>query len=396
MLCTCPACGSDRIRTFYQHSNAPVHSVLIHHTRAEALNLTQGQISLGFCESCGFIYNMDYDPSLQDYSLEYESTQGFSATFNAFANRLANHLVERYDLHHKRIIEIGCGQGEFLKLLCELGDNRGLGFDPAYVPGRVPLTASGQPEFIKDYYSEQYAADKADFMVCKMTLEHIQPVAEFVGTVRRAIGEHADTTVFFQIPDVNRILEETAFWDVYYEHCSYFSLGSLARLFRRSGFEVLEVSRGYGDQYLMIEARPAEQGGGLDALLPSEHDLSATAAQVERFAARAPQVIEQWRARLLDERRRGKNVVLWGGGSKAVAFLTTLGAGENVRAAVDINPFKRGTFLAGVGTPVISPDELPGVRPDTVILMNPIYRDEIAQQSGALGLHPELLPVNYY
>ena len=396
MLCTCPACGSDSIRTFYQHDNAPVHSVLIHHTRAEALNLTQGQIRLGFCESCGFIYNMDYDPNLQDYSLEYESTQGFSPTFNAFANRLANHLVERYDLHHKQIIEIGCGQGEFLKLLCERGDNRGLGFDPAYVPGRVALTDSGQPEFIKDYYSEQYAANKADFMVCKMTLEHIQPVAEFVGTVRRAIGDHTGTTVFFQIPDVNRILEETAFWDVYYEHCSYFSLGSLARLFRRSGFEVIEVSRGYGDQYLMIEARPAQQTSSADGLLPAEHDLSATAAQVERFAARAPQVIEQWRARLLDERRRGKHVVLWGGGSKAVAFLTTLGAGENVSAAVDINPFKRDTFLAGVGTRVISPDELSEIRPDTVILMNPIYRDEIAQQLGELGLHPELLPVNYF
>ena len=36
-----------------------------------------------------------------------------------------------------------------------------------------------------------------------------------------------------------------------------FSAGSLARLFRASGFEVLDVSYEYDDQYLLIEARPS-------------------------------------------------------------------------------------------------------------------------------------------
>ena len=43
--------------------------------------------------------------------------------------------------------------------------------------------------------------------------------------------------VFFELPDTERVLTEAAFWDIYYEHCSYFTPGSLARLFRRTGFE---------------------------------------------------------------------------------------------------------------------------------------------------------------
>jgi hypothetical protein len=62
-----------------------------------------------------------------------------------------------------------------------------------------------------------------------MTLEHIAPTGDFVGAVRRAVGDDPQTVVFFQVPDVIRILKEQAFWDIYYEHCNYFSAGSLAR-----------------------------------------------------------------------------------------------------------------------------------------------------------------------
>ena len=56
-----------------------------------------------------------------EYSGRYESTQGYSPTFNAFHERLAQDMIDRFDLHGKEIIEIGCGNGEFLVLLCELG-----------------------------------------------------------------------------------------------------------------------------------------------------------------------------------------------------------------------------------------------------------------------------------
>ena len=56
--------------------------------------------------------------------------------------------------------------------------------------------------------------------------------------VRGSIGDRPQVTVFFELPDMERVLVEQAFWDIYYEHCSYFTLGSLARLFRRTGFDV--------------------------------------------------------------------------------------------------------------------------------------------------------------
>src|SRR5262249_13592717 len=104
-----------------------------------------------------------------------------------------------------------------------------------------------------------------DVVCCKMTLEHIAETGAFMQAVGKLASVERGTIVFFQIPDARRILEEVAFWDVYYEHCSYFTPLSLKRLFRSAGFDVLRVWTGYDDQYLMIEARPAASRFALGA-----------------------------------------------------------------------------------------------------------------------------------
>ncbi len=385
----CPSCASVGLTVFYEVNDVPVHSVLLLPTQEEALNYPTGDIVLGFCRSCGFITNVAFDPRVHEYSSRYEETQGFSSTFNAFHHRLAKHLIERYDLHRKDVIEIGCGKGEFLAMLCELGDNRGVGFDPAYVPGRVN---SDKATFIRDFYSEAYANYTADFLCCKMTLEHIQDVAEFVGIIRRSLGERMQTTIFFQVPDTRRILQEQAFWDIYYEHCSYFTLGSLARLFRHAGFEVIDLWTDYGDQYLMIEARPGKHINQIP--LVGEDDLAQLTEDISRFTISYEQKLADWQANLLRIREGGQKVVLWGGGSKGVAFLTTLGVTTDIITyVVDINPHKAGTYMAGTGQEIVSPDFLKSYKPDVVIAMNPIYREEIRRDLNLMGLSPELQSV---
>jgi hypothetical protein len=87
-------------------------------------------------------------------------------------------------------------------------------------------------------------------------------------------------------------------------------------------------------------------------------------------------------------------VVLWGGGSKAVAFLTTLGLSpEDMELVVDINPRRAGTYVSGTGQRIVEPEFLRRCRPDAVVIMNPNYRGEIAAQLEGMGLAPQLLSV---
>jgi SAM-dependent methyltransferase len=387
----CPNCHSTGLTPFYEVTGSPVHSVLLMETRREAVNYPTGDIRLALCEVCGFICNIAFDPALHEYSAKYEATQSYSPTFNRFHRNLANRLIERYDLRNRDIIEIGCGQGEFLILLCEMGPNRGVGFDPAYRDYPLDSEARDRITFIADFYSEKYSKYHGDFVCCKMTLEHIPQTAEFVTNVRRSIGDRTNTVVFFQVPNASYVMSDIAFWDIYYEHCSYFTTGSLSRLFRQCGFEVLDLAAEYDDQYIMIEARPSN--GPTSAKLEQENDLADTTQIVNCFAANYREKLAGWQATLQNIKKNKQRAVIWGGGSKGVSFLTALNVTDEVGYAVDINPHKHGTFMAGTGHEIVSPEFLSSYKPDVVIVMNPVYRDEIQECLNEHSPHSNLVSV---
>jgi SAM-dependent methyltransferase len=387
---TCPACGSTATRSFYQGGSVPVHSCLLVADERTAIEFPRGDLDLAFCDSCAFIHNQRFDASQNAYSSAYEETQGFSPRFREFITELASRWVERYDLTGKRVIELGCGKGEFLVEIVRAGVEHGIGVDPGVHPERIPKDVRGQISWIKGFFPQDYPDLDADAVICRHTLEHIAPVWEWMRSVRAAIDDRTDTAVLFELPDVTRVLAEGAFWDVYYEHCSYFSPGSLARLFQRTGFEVLDLWSAYDGQYLIIEARPSTKMASSQRL-PVGDDRQTLALASERFATAQFEMIQRWRNRLHGLDNAGKRSVIWGSGSKGVAFLGALGAESSlVTAAVDINPFKHGKYLAGTGHRIVSPKELPDISPALVIVMNPAYLGEIAHDLAALGVEASL------
>ncbi len=387
----CPSCKQAKMEIFYSVKSVPTNSCILLESPEEAKKYPRGDIAMGFCPQCGFISNTAFDKKLTEYSARYEETQGFSGTFNAFHKALAERLIEQYDIRDKDVLEIGCGKGEFITMLCELGNNRGVGFDPGFRDDRDVGKGADKVTFIKDFYSEKYSEYKADFICCKMTLEHIHQTADFMNTVRRAIGDNSDTLVFFQIPETIRILKDCAFEDVYYEHCSYFTPGSLARLFRTCGFNVLDLATEYDDQYLTILAKPvAGEAGGI---LSQEEAVADLQKYVTDYKERCALKVKSWFDKISDLHRDNRKVVLWGSGSKGVSFISTLGITDEIEYVVDINPYRQGYYMSGTGQKIVSPDFLKDYKPDAVIVMNAIYCDEISQDLKSMGLTPEIMAI---
>lgn len=362
-----------------------MHCNVLWPTRKAALDAPRGDIRLGYFPLCGHTWNLDFDSSVMEYTQEYENSLHFSPRFQEYATALANGLVEKYALYDKDIVEIGAGKGDFLIMLCAKTGNRGWGYDPSYVPD--PGYTAPNVTFVQDFYSEKYTHQRADLIVCRHVLEHIEDPDAFIGQVRRAVGDQ-QSVVFFEVPNSLWTLRQGGIWDIIYEHCSYFSPYSLAYLFRKNGFRVLAVNEVFGGQFLTIEAVP-DDGESAAPDLPD--DLAALTADARAFADNYRAKREEWRGLLGALAAAGKRGVVWGAGSKGVTFLNALGTGEEVVAVVDINPRKQGKYVAGTGQLIVSPEELVTLKPDFVIIMNGNYRDEIRRMLSEAGIEAEIL-----
>jgi hypothetical protein len=379
----CTACSAQTVRVFVELSAVPVHCNLLWPDRDGALASPRGDMRLGFCSTCGHVFNTAFDPGLMEYTQAYENSLHFSPRFQAYAEDLADRLIARHNIRNTDVIDIGCGKGDFLALLCERGDNKGYGFDPSYVPEIMPPERAARMTIIRDFYSPAYTSYKADLITCRHVLEHIQFPRNFVTNVRTAVGTRISTVVFFEVPNVLYTLKDLGIWDLIYEHCSYFSGPSLASVFRACGFAVQELHELYEGQFLGIATTPDRQDTPVSSPSP---DVRMLAGLVEKFADSYSAKVQEWRGRFSSWSTRGERVAVWGGGSKGVTFLNTLKPGETVGCMVDINPRKQGMFVAGTGQKVVSPEYLKEYQPDAVVIMNPIYRDEIRRQLKDLGI----------
>jgi hypothetical protein len=360
----------------------PVNAALFPATRADSLAIPRGSFRLAACETCGLLFNADHDDKAAEYSARCIETQAHSPHHRAFAEALARDWVARHALRDARVVEVGCGHdADFLRVLLAEGVAHGVCVDPA-----CSLTETDGLTVLPDRFSAQHATLSGRALVCRHTLEHVPRTRAFLGDVRLWASENAGAATLFEVPDAGRIMDQGAFWDVYYEHCSYFTKTTLATSFYVAGLEPTRVDRVYGDQYLVLEAITGE---------PVEPDPSAAAPVVRAaldFAQAAETRIRQ-ATRSLEHLHHDGPVVLWQAGGKALSLLTLTGADTLVPGIVDANPAKRGCFLPGTEVEILAPEDLVELRPRHVVVMNDVYLEEIAATLAQLGVDASLRPI---
>jgi len=385
----CPLCGGREGSAFWEVKDVPVHCNVLRDDRASALAVPRADIRLVLCDGCGLVYNDRFDPAVMTYVEGYENSLHHSGVFRAYADELARRLVDRYGLRDKDVIELGCGRGDFLRQLCTLGGNRGLGLDPSYPGDELTEPDGDGVRILRRSYADAPQGLPVDLVCCRHVLEHIQHPLDLLGVVRERLEGRPDTVVCFEVPNALFTLESGGIWDVIYEHCSYFTPAALTEAFVRAGLRPDHVESGYGGQFLTIEGRAAKDAGRAGEAAGAVRDeLRAT---VERFSAEVSATMAGWREELAAWGRDGRDVVIWGAGSKGVSFLNMLGAGDEVVGrAVDLNPAKHGMHIAGTGQLIVAPEALAEAPPAVVIVMNPLYRDEIAGTLEAMGVDAEV------
>jgi SAM-dependent methyltransferase len=294
------------------------------------------------------------------YVGDYDSSLECSGVFQSYAENLADMLVQRYSLRGKTIVEVGCGRGDFLRMLCSKGANRGLGFDPSYpseMPSEVGPAVSINRENFPTYRHSRLDAD----LVCsRHVLEHIGDPRDFISALRDGLGAQ-QIPVFFEVPNSLYTLRDGGVWDIIYEHRSFFSPSSLGRLFWECDFEPVEVKETYASQFLTIHAM-----SGRGNAAPSVACPEALKRLVEAFSESYKGKIAFWQEQMNALDKSTAKAVGWGAGAKTTTFLNLLRP-SSIDYVVDINPRKQGKFIVGAGQRIVAPEFLTNYCPDIVI-----------------------------
>jgi SAM-dependent methyltransferase len=357
-----------------------VHQNLVAESVTEATGIARGKLAMRCCHTCGFVFNSAFDESLMDYGAKYDNTQNCSNAFNDYINELVRHLIHNERVQGCRIVEVGCGKGAFLRRLVAFEDanNIGVGFDPTYVGELSDL--NGKLTFRKSFYDEQASSVPADVVICRHVIEHVPEPLTLLNSVRRALAGSPNARVYFETPCVDWILKNQVVWDFFYEHCSIFTLASLATAFETAGFAVRNVRHVFDGQYLWMEANVAQTG------VEPTHNPGHTLELAEQFTSNERIRVERWQQLARDLSRNGR-IAMWGAGAKGVTFANLVDPDRSLLdCVVDVNPAKQEKCLPGTGHSIISPEQLTKRGVEVVLVLNPNYVDEIQHWLDRAGL----------
>ena len=358
----------------------------VYRSREEALAAPDGRLTITVCRRCGFAWNSRFDPDRLVYDAGYDNAVS-SAVMKAHYRDVATFLSKRHPLEGGLVVDVGCGNGAFLKTLCEeVPTCRGLGIDPALDADWDDGT--GRLRLLKSVFTPDLIEERPSLLTCRHVLEHLHEPVEFVREIRRAVERFGAVPVFFEVPDLRWIVENEAFQDFCYEHCNYFTAESFAELLRRAGFDPVGTHSVFGSQYLLIKASLAPELGTPNGSGSADEIANSMLAYAATEAAR----ISSIRDRLRRQDDEGRAIVVWGMATKGVLFSLLIDPERTlIDFCIDINSNKQGCFVPLTGHLIAGPDalrEAPLGEQIAVSVMNENYRGEVESTCRAMGIEP--------
>jgi len=350
----CRVCGKSFPETRLLHfENMPKAAQFL--PDAESLAQDRGvDLDVYQCSGCGLVQTGN-EPV--PYYKEVVRAAAFSEEMKAFRREQFGAFVEKYALQGKKLIEIGCGRGEYLTLLQEAGlEAYGVEYAEQSVQHCIDHGLRVTRGFV-DSATYPLAQAPYDAFAVLNFLEHWpDPNASLSGIANNLCDGGIGLV---EVPNFDMILRKNLFTEFISDHIFYFTRETLETTLRLNGFEVIECSEVWYGYILSAVVRKRSACG--------VSPFDASRRQIKRE-------INDYVSRF-----RGKGVAIWGAGHQALATIALLGLAGEIKYVVDSAPFKQNKYTPANHIPIVAPERLNSDPVGAIIVMAASYSDEVAK-----------------
>lgn len=306
------------------------------------------------CSACGLV-QLDAEPV--HYFREVVRAAAFSPEMRGFRLEQFRDFVDRFGLKGRKVVEIGCGRGEYLDLMAEQGvDAHGLEHGEESVRLGEDKPYPIRRGYVEDADTRLEGGPFDAFFILNF-LEHMPRPVE---SLRGIAANLADGGVgLVEVPNFDMIVRAGLFSEFIADHLFYFTRATLTQTLTMAGFEVLDCAVVWHDYCLSATVRkraPSDLSHLLDYQGRIDRDVSAF---IDRFPA--------------------GRVAVWGAGHQALAVLSLLRLEKRIAYVLDSAPFKQGRYTPATHLPIVPPSRLREDPVPAVIVMAASYSDEVAR-----------------
>ncbi len=306
------------------------------------------------CMGCGLI-QLKSEPV--PYYREVIRAVAFSEEMKAFRLNQFSRFVQDYSLGKKKVLEIGCGRGEFVSLMREAGtDAYGLEFSSASVSQGINNGLKVAQGFVD---SKNYIISNGPFDGFFMLnfLEHLpHPNSTLLG-----IGHNLfeGGVGLIEVPNFDMMLRKKVFSEFTCDHLLYFTKETLKSVLSLNGFDVIECKEIWYDYIISAIVRKRKR---LD-LTPFNESQTKLTSEILRYIGRFER----------------NSVAIWGAGHQAFSVIAMMKLNEKIRYVIDSAPFKQGKCTPATGIPIFGPEKLLEDPVCAIIIIAGGYSDEVAR-----------------
>ncbi len=313
-------------------------------------------IELYQCPFCGLV-QLFCEP-VSYYKQVIRATR-VSDEMRVFRKQQFEQFKEEFNLNDKKIIEIGCGRGDYLEIWNEFADVQVFGteYDEASVNYCIDNSLNVQKGYLDSADTVLQGAPFDAFYILNF-LEHIPNPSVFLSAIAANLKEDAYGLV--EVPNCNMIFSENLYSELIPDHLMYFTEDTLRNTLSINGFEVIRCESIWYDYILsaVVKKKKLFDGNGF------RNNYEYMNNMVSSF---------------FKEQSKEGEIAVWGAGHQALANMGVLDISQYISYVIDSAPFKQNKYTPVSHIPIVSSDILNTGRIKLVVIMAGSYSDEIAK-----------------